>query len=490
MLWPLSPSTLNLLFLSSEVAPFAKTGGLGDVSAALPRTLHRHGHDVRVFMPLYARIDQKKTAFRRVESLKDLSIILGRRVFQVSIFAATLPGSTLEIFFVHCPQLYSRASIYSHDADEHLRFLVLSYAALECAQRMRFSPDVVHCNDWQTAMVPLLLKTRFSWDQQIFGKTKTVLTIHNLNYQGMFPASVVPETGLADSAHLLHQDQLREGRINFLMHGILYANAITTVSPTYSREIRTPEFGVGLDGVLRGRGQAVMGILNGVDYEEWSPEADRLIPRRYSASDLAGKELCKQALLQRAHLPSFPDVPLIGIVSRLAGQKGFDLFPQALPRLLQRHRVQLIVTGSGERHFERMFRQLAVQFPTQVRFNNAFDNEMAHWIEAGSDFFLMPSRYEPCGLNQMYSLKYGAVPIVRKTGGLSDTVQLWSPRTQTGTGIVFETYDAYGLYWALSEALKTYKDRAAYRQLQQNGMAQDFSWDHQVGTYERLYAQL
>ncbi len=481
---------MNILFLSSEVAPFAKTGGLGDVSAALPRTLHRHGHDVRVFLPLYQRIDVKRHPMRRVDSLRGLKVHVGPRIFEVSIFAATLPGSTLEVYFVHCPALYDRPGIYGHEGDEHLRFLVLNYAALECAQRMRFAVDILHCNDWQTAMAPLLLRTRFSWDQQIFGRTKTVLTIHNLNYQGMFPSSIVGDTGLADSQNLLHQDQLREGRVNFLLHGILYANAITTVSPTYAREIRGSEYGVGLDGFLRGRGAAVQGILNGVDYEEWSPQADKLIPVRYGPEDLAGKERCKQALLARAKLPSFPDVPLVGIVSRLAGQKGFDLFPGALPRLLQRERVQLIVTGSGERHFERMFRQLQEQFPNQVRFNNAFDNEMAHWIEAGSDFFLMPSRYEPCGLNQMYSLKYGAVPIVRKTGGLADTVELWNPRTGEGTGIVFETYDSFGLYWAVSEALKTYKQRGPFRKLQQNGMAMDFSWDHQVAKYETLYRQL
>ncbi len=481
---------MKILFISSEVAPFAKTGGLGDVSAALPRALRAHGHDVRVFMPLYARIDQKKYAFRRIETLSNLTIHVGRRSFQVSIFAATMPGTQMEVFFVHCPALYGRPGIYAHDGDEHVRFLALDCAALEAAQRMRFAPDIVHCNDWQTAMVPLLLRTRFAWDQQIFGHAKTVLTIHNLNYQGMFPADIVPDTGLTDSAHLLHQDQLKEGRLNFLLHGILYANAITTVSPTYAREIRTPEYGVGLDGALQARGAGVLGILNGVDYAEWNPAIDPLIPHRFTPQDLVGKEKCKQALLHRVKLPSVPEVPLFGIVSRLAGQKGFDLLEGAMPRLLARERMQLVVLGSGERHTERMFRGLQAQFPTQVRFHAGFDNELAHWIEAGSDFFLMPSRYEPCGLNQMYSLKYGTVPIVRKTGGLADTVQLWSPRRREGTGLVFETYDAFGLYWAVKEALKVFKDRPAYRQLQQNGMAQDYSWDHQVTHYEQLYARL
>jgi starch synthase len=356
---------------------------------------------------------------------------------------------------------------------------------------MRFAPDIVHCNDWQTALVPLLLKTRFAWDQAIFGRAKTVLTIHNLNYQGMFPSSIAGETGVPpEGLNLLHQDQLREGRINFLLHGILYANAITTVSPTYAKEIRTEAYGANLDWALRGRSGSVFGILNGVDYGVWSPEVDPLIPARYSAADLAGKARCKQVLLARARLPHVPGVPLFGVISRLAGQKGFSLFPAVLPELLARHRFQLIVTGTGERHFERMFRQLAAQFPTQVNFHNAFDNDLAHCIEAASDFFLMPSRYEPCGLNQMYSLKYGAVPIVRRTGGLADTVDLWSPRTGKGTGIVFEAFDSAALRWGILTALDLYRDRRSFDLLQQNGMAQDFSWDHQVVEYEKLYTQL
>lgn len=481
---------MNILFLSSEVAPFAKTGGLGDVSAALPRALGRRGHDVRVFMPLYSRIDQARTRFRRVESVPPLRIPVGGRRYDVTLHAAQLPQSTMDVFFVHCPALYGRQGLYTHDGDEHARFLVLQLAALEFCQRMRFAPHVVHCNDWQTALAPLYLRTRFAWDGQIFGRTKTVLTIHNLNYQGLFPAHVAGELGINDSLYLLHQDQLREGRLNFLLHGILYANAITTVSPTYAREIMGPEHGVGLDPFLRMRGSAVHGILNGVDYDEWSPQKDKLIPHRFGPESLEGKEACKQALLRRANLPAVPGVPLIGIVSRLAGQKGFDIVGEAMPKLLSSGRFQLVVLGSGERRFERMFRELRARFPKQVRFHAGFDNELAHWIEAGSDFFLMPSRYEPCGLNQMYSLKYGAVPIVRKTGGLADTVELWNPQRNSGTGIVFDTYDAPAVYWAVSTAVKLYEDRAAYRQVQQNGMARDFSWEHQVKQYEALYARL
>jgi starch synthase len=481
---------MKILFLSSEVAPFAKTGGLGDVSAALPRALHKRGHDVRVFMPMYSRIEQNKYRFRSIDSLRGMKVMFGTRSFEVSIFAATLPGSTMEVFFVHCPQLYGRHAIYAHDGDEHLRFLVLCYAALESAQRMRFAPDIVHCNDWQTAMVPLLLKTRFAWDGSIFGKTKTVLTIHNLNYQGAFPANVLPDTGLLKSANLLHQDQLKAGRINFLLHGILYASAVTTVSPTYAREIRSAEYGAGMEGFLKARESSVFGLLNGVDYDDWSPQADRLIPHRYDVDDLAGKERNKAALLSRAHLPVLPGVPLLGIVSRLTGQKGFDLLPDALALSLREGKFQLVVQGSGEKRFERMFHQLRDKYPRQVRFQTAFDNPLAHWIQAGSDFVLMPSRYEPCGLTQLYALKYGTVPIVRKTGGLADTVQLWSPRTGTGTGIVFDDYDAKAVHWALEAAFNIYRDRPAYRRLQHNGMTQNFSWDHQVQKYEQLYSKL
>lgn len=479
-----------MLFLSSEVAPFAKTGGLGDVSAALPAALAQKGHDVRVFMPFHARIDQAKFKFRPIESLQNLRIQFGPRAFNVSVYAAAPKPGAMETFFIHCPELFARSSLYTNDADEHVRFLLFNYAAMHCAQRMRFAPDIIHCNDWQTALVPLLLRTRFSWDRQIFGNAKTVLTIHNLNYQGLFPARALSDTGLTDSAHLFHQDQLEAGVLNFLLHGILFADAITTVSPTYANEIRTREYGAGLDPFLRARGRAVVGILNGVDYGEWNPATDKHLPARYSAEDLSGKTVCRTKLLEQAHLPELPGVPLFGIVSRLAGQKGFDLLPAALPPLLRDRRIQLIVLGSGERRYERVFRQLEAQHPKQIRFAHAFDNTLAHRIEAGADFFLMPSRYEPCGLNQLYSLKYGTVPVVRKTGGLADTVANWNPRNGNGTGIVFDHYDSAGAQWAMLTATELFRNRSAYRQIQQTGMAQDFSWDTQVTKYERLYAQV
>jgi starch synthase len=480
------PGSLNILYVTSEAAPFAKTGGLADVSAALPRYLRRAGHDVRVVMPLYSRVPGDSARFEVIH--RDLEIRLGAHRYQVAIVAGERPNEA-PFYFVHCPVLYHRASIYTNDPDEHLRFLVLVRAALDACQRMGFSPDVIHCNDWQTGLLPLMVDTRYRWDR-LFQRARTLLAIHNLNYQGTFAAETLPDTGLSDSAHLFHQDQLHAGRINYLLHGILYANGICTVSPTYAHEIQTEQYGAGLDPFLRMRSSTVVGILNGVDYAEWSPEVDRHIPHRFSASDRAGKELDKQALLARMGLRQYPGVPVIGIVSRLAGQKGFALLDGVIGPLLRRHGFQLVVLGSGERRFETMFAQLAAAFPRQVAFHRGFSNELAHLIEAGADMFLMPSVYEPCGLNQMYSLRYGTVPIVHRTGGLADTVELWRPATGEGTGFVFDHHDAAGLSWAIEAALSVYRDRGAWQRLIENGMAKDFSWDVQGKLYEELYRRL
>ena len=477
---------MNILYLASEVARYAKTGGLADVSAALPQTLRRKGHDVRVFLPYYSKLDDKGAELEVV--VRDLPIALGPHQYQVSIVRAERPGDA-PVYLVHCPVLYARQGIYTTDVDEHLRFLVLVRAAFEACQRMQFAPDVLHANDWQAALAPLTLRVRYAWDR-LFANTKTLLAIHNLAYQGIFPAATLADTGLGDAADLFHQDQLRDGKINYLLHGILYADGVSTVSPTYAHEIQGDELGMGLDPFLRARSSTVVGILNGVDYGEWSPDHDPLIPARYSADDLAGKAANKQALTRKLGLPYAAHVPVIGIVSRLAGQKGFALVGDVMPALLRRHGFQLVVLGSGEPRFEQLFDDLARAFPRQVGFYRGFSNELAHLIEAGADMFLMPSRYEPCGLNQMYSLRYGTVPIVHKTGGLADTVQLWDPRDRTGTGIAFEHFNVDGLTWAIEAALGVFRDPPAWRALQANGMAKNFSWDAQATLYEALYRRL
>lgn len=478
---------MRVLFVSSEVAPFAKTGGLGDVGGALPKALRAQGHDVRVVLPLYRRV--REGGFALDTAIPRLEVQLGHRTYAFATLRSTLPGTDVPVYFVHCPALFDRPGIYTQDADEHVRFALLSWAALRIAQQLRFAPDIVHANDWQTALLPLLLGSVFAWDR-LFSRTRTVLTIHNIGHQGTFGAHVVPELGLSEAASQFHQDQLREGRVSMLLTGILYANAITTVSPTYAAEITTPEHGVGLDGFLRARRDVLFGILNGIDDEVWSPSRDPHLPFHFSADDLTGKEECKQFLLRTVGLPYRRGVPLFGIVSRLAWQKGFDLCFDVLPALLAQREVQLVVLGSGEPKYEDLFSHLARMVPHKVAFKNAFSEPLAHLIEAGSDLFLMPSRYEPCGLNQLYSLAYGTPPIVHATGGLADTVRTWDASAGKGNGFAFEHFDARGLTWAIRYALDQWGDRAAWRRLQQNGMREDFSWGRRVREYSALYSQL
>lgn len=477
-------TSMNLLFVASEMAPFAKTGGLADVVAALPTYLSRAGHDVRVVLPLYDTIDTSKGRFELVEGGLDLR--LGAHRYHARLLRG---GDAPTTYFVHCPELFARGRLYTRDADEHRRFLALQLAALAVCKRLGFAPDVVHAHDWQAALLPLYLKTLFR-SERLFARTRSLLTIHNLNYQGGFPADAGYDTNLGPVSHLFHQDLLKRGRINFLLQGLLYADGVSTVSPTYATEIQTEAHGAGLDGFLRARRSTVVGILNGVDYSEWSPEHDRHIPHRYSATELGGKERNKQALLASLGLPYAPNVPVLGIVSRLVGQKGFSLLGGVMPDLLRRHGFQLVVLGSGEAALEDMFGRLQRAFPRQVCFYQGFKNDLAHQIEAGADMFLMPSRYEPCGLNQLYSLRYGTVPIVHRTGGLADTVRPWNPHSGQGTGFWFEHHNEGGLRHAVRAALAAYKNRAQWQRLMQNGMAENFSWDVQGKLYELVYARL
>ena len=479
----------RVLFVTAEYAPLAKTGGLADVSAALTRYLHRRGDDVRVFLPWYRSIAATGLAVFPVDFLQDLELTLGTHHYPYRVLSGTAAGSDLPLYFIDCPALYDRPGIYGDDEDESRRFLLLTRAAFECAQRMGFAPHILHCNDWHTAFGPLLLKTSYAWDR-LFAGTRSVLTLHNVGYQGVFDATHATELGLGDASWLLHQQDLADGRINALLHGILYADLVTTVSPTYAAEICTPEYGAGLDPFLRGRGGRVVGILNGVDYDEWDPAHDAALPARYDRHDLAGKDTCKRDLAARTGLKLGPDTMLFGLVSRLVSQKGIDLMIAALPDFLRRQDAAIVVLGSGEARYEEFFSALAREFPGRVAFRQGYDEPLAHCIEAGSDAFLMPSLYEPCGLNQLYSLRYGTAPLVRRTGGLADSVTHYDRADGSGTGVVFDHYDAASFAWALDYAVGLYGEPGHWARLVANAMAKDYSWQRQGELYIDEYARL
>jgi starch synthase len=482
---------LRICFIASEVAPLAKTGGLADVAGALTKYLHAAGHDLRVFMPLYRQIDRRQLDIWPVEFLRDVPLQLGPHALRFTVYTARLPGSQAMIYLVDAPGFFDRDTIYSNAPDEHLRFLLLTHAAILGCQRMGFSPDILHCNDWHTGLGPLLLRTTYSWDQ-LFRNTRSLMSIHNIAYQGVFGAAARADTGLGSALHLLDGTELAAGRVNPLREGIAHAHAVSTVSPTYALEIQTPAFGYGLEGLLRTRAGALSGILNGVDYDEWSPERDRFLPQHFDAAHLEVKLALKQDFLQRTGLgtPARSRAPLLGMVSRLTSQKGFDLVMGALPKLLAEHDFFCAVLGSGDPHYEAFFQDLAHLHPTRITFRGGYSEEHAHWIEAASDMFLMPSLYEPCGLNQMYSLRYGTIPVVRRTGGLADSVQHFDPATGTGTGVVFNDYDATAITWGVETALAWYAQKPLWQQLVQNAMAQDYSWERRVGDYVSLYERM
>ena len=481
--------SLGVALLASEATPLSKTGGLADVVGALAECLHAAGHDARLFTPGYASIDRGRFAAQRLPALQDIPLEVGPHRYVFSLSEARLPGSGVRAYLIECPTLYARASLYTTDPDEHLRFLAFTRAALIACAKLGFAPDIVHLNDWHTAFGPLMLRTQFA-QEAAFARAHTVLTIHNIGYQGVFGAEAVGDLALGEQAYLLHQDDLRAGYINPLRHGILYAEALTTVSPTHAREICTDEYGMGLQDSLRMRERDLTGILNGVDYSVWDPRCDAHLPRHFDAQHLGAKAELKRAFLARMGFTTAAAVPLAGIVSRLAMQKGFDLMFEVLPRMLEARQFALMVLGMGEARYEEFFTELARGFPGRVIFQRGYDDALAHWIEASADLFLMPSRYEPCGLNQMYSLRYGTVPVVRRTGGLADSVEHFDPATGSGTGVVFNDFDAPALEWALNTALDWYAEPKLWRQIMRNGMAQDFSWTRQTEQYVQIYRRL
>jgi starch synthase len=480
---------LQICFITAEMTPFAKAGGLADVSGALVKYLHAAGHDIRLFMPGYSSIARSALEIYPVEFLQDVPLRIGTLEFRFSVQTARLPGSQAMVYLIDCPVMYSRGALYTNDPDEYRRFLLLTHAAFISCQRMGFAPQILHCNDWHTGMGPLWLRTVYHWDA-LFAKTRSVMTVHNIGYQGLVGAERREELLPVPDKRWLHQEELRAGRINMLRQGLAYADLITTVSPTYALEIQTASFGMGLEAILRARADALVGILNGVDYSEWDPRNDPHLPRVYGPRQLGIKAELKAQFLAEIGLESAERRPLVGIVSRLATQKGFDLLLEALPALLATRDFSLAVLGAGEARYEEFFTTLAHAHPRRVFFHRGYSDERAHWIEAASDMFLMPSQYEPCGLNQMYSLRYGTVPIVRRTGGLADSVQPFDAAKGSGTGIVFEHYNVTGVLWAVNTAIDLYASKSSWRRVVQNGMAMDYSWSHQVGYYIEQYRRL
>jgi starch synthase len=472
---------MRILFVASEALPFVKTGGLADVIEALPRALVKLGHEVAVFLPRYRGVKAASV------SLASMTIPQGTRLRFPAIANGSLHRG-VRYFFLDDPFYFDRDGLYGDKNREYPdnaeRFTEFSRAAIELAKQI-WMPDLIHCHDWQTAMIPVLLRTSYADDQAV-RDLPVVFTIHNMGYHGVFPKEALDRAGIPTG--VFHPGGIEFfGNVNFLKGGLVYADYLTTVSRKYAEEIQTSEFGFGLEGVVRMRGDRLVGILNGVDYSQWSPDRDTLIPAKYSAKNLAGKRDCKLALLEEFKLlKDDPNLPVLGIVSRFADQKGFDLIARITRELLQED-VLLAVLGTGDRRYEELFRALASDLPGKVGAVIAYDNRLAHLVEAGADILLMPSRYEPCGLNQIYSLRYGTVPVVRATGGLDDTIEPFDLEHGTGTGFKFLEYSAEALLHAIRQALHNYADERVWKRIQLNGMAQDFSWNTSAAEYAKLY---
>ena len=479
---------MHIVFAASECVPYAKTGGLADVVGALPSELVRQGHQVTVYLPLYrgvlARIADAKIV------LRGLTIPFASYNRFVSIVDGGLHNG-VQMYFVDCPEMFDRAALYGTATadypDNAERFGLFSRAVLEASKQLGV-PDVFHVHDWQASLLPVFLQTIYYFDP-ILNKVPCVLTVHNAGYQGWFP----PRTTelLLLPWDIFTMDRLEHfDSFNFLKGGIVYSDAITTVSRKYAEEIQTPAFGFGLETIFARRAADLRGILNGVDYSEWDPATDAHLPATYTPQQLAGKQTCRRDLLQAYGLGTVPDTtPVVGIVSRFATQKGFDLIA-AIANQLALEDMVLVVLGSGEARYETLFLELMAKFPGKIATQVKYDNALAHKIEAGSDIFLMPSRYEPCGLNQIYSLKYGTPPVVRATGGLDDTIEEWDAAAGTGTGFKFSSVEPLDLLATLRRALTAFQNKTAWRKLMRNGMAQNYSWEKPAQEYIALYEEV
>lgn len=459
---------MNILFVSPEVFPFAKTGGLADVSGALPEALNKSGNKCSVIMPFYRKVRENGFRPSNLKSYAAFNLL-------------SLRHKNTDVYFIDKKEFFDRGELYGTPKadypDNALRFAFFSKAVLSVTNDIG-KIDVIHCNDWQSALVPLYLKN----------KAKTVFTIHNMAYQGLFDRSVMPLINLPEN--LWTMDRLEfYGKVSFMKAGIIYSDAVTTVSKGYAKEILTNEFGCGLDGLLRTRAASIYGILNGVDYTEWNPKTDKHIAENYDEKSLSGKIECKKGILKLFNLPFDNKKPVIGMITRLASQKGLDLVAERIKDVVSLN-AYFILLGTGDEKYNNMFKNIANKYKGKVGIKIGFDNALAHKIEAGSDIFLMPSRYEPCGLNQMYSLKYGTVPVVRATGGLDDTISDFDPVTESGNGFKFSDASGDALITVLRKVVGIYKDRKVWNTLQLNGMNCDFSWGSSAREYVKLYERI
>ncbi len=487
---------LNVLFVSSEVDPFAKTGGLADVSSALPQALRSLDHEVRIMLPRYGVINERKAHLHEMLRLKEIEVPVGGKKYLAGVKSSFLTSThaKVQVYFLDNQHFFGRHGLYVHpdtrkdyqDNDE--RFIFFCRGILEVLKRLGWAPDIIHCNDWMTGLLPAYLKTMYS-DDPFYAGTKTVFTIHNMAYQGTFPATSFAKTLLPRDAFSPRGVEAF-GKLNFLKAALVYADALTTVSEKYAAEISTSEeFGCGLQDLLRERKHDLTGILNGVDYSLWDPAVDELLPHRYDIRSIDLKVENKKALCARMGLPFQERTPVLGIISRLADQKGFDLIDEVFDDLLAMD-LQIVVLGTGEKKYHDLFQKASHRKPDRIAAALMFNDELAHWIEAGADMFLMPSRYEPCGLNQIYSLRYGTIPVVRATGGLEDTIEDIDVAAGSGTGFKFKNYSGTDMLKAIRRAASAYADQTNWRKLMKNGMTKDFSWEGSARKYVQLYRSL
>jgi starch synthase len=488
------PKGLNILFCTSEVTPYSKTGGLADVSNSLPQELNALGHAVRIITPKYGGLDERKLRIYEIKRLTGIDVPVGDRIAKCNIKSSFIvsPKGKVQVFLIENDEFFGKNSPYVDPktgkdyANNDERFIFYNRAVVQVLGLLGWQPDVIHCNDWQTGLIPAYLKTIHSKDP-LLNSVKSVFTIHNIAYQGIFPDKSFYKSGLPDN--IFNGEGVEYyGNFSFLKAGLIFSDIITTVSEKYAQEITTSnEYGYGFEGILKKRKKDLFGILNGVDYTVWNPEKDRSIPYRYSAKELPLKKEDKKALCKHFNLIYDPDTPVIGIISRLTVQKGFDLVEKIMKDLLSEN-IQLVVLGTGDKSYHKMFEGFKKKFPKKIGLYLGFSEEIAHLIEAGSDIFLMPSKYEPCGLNQMYSLRYGTIPVVRATGGLADTIKEY--KNSNGNGFLFEKYEPGALMTAIKRALKLYKNREEWIKLIRQAMSYDFSWEVSARKYIDLYKSL